>query len=87
MSGYCLQGRNNNSSKKARAYTYFFPKNKNKKVENEKVQKPRSLSETLAGLDSFLYPTIGRMLLTFLTMSVSTAASKRSYSAMRRIKT
>ena len=51
------------------------------------VQKPRSLSETLAELDSFLYPTIGRMLLTLLTMPVSTAASERSFSAMHRIKT
>ena len=49
------------------------------------VQEPRSLSETLAELDSFLYSTIGRMLLTLLTMSVSTAASERSFSAMRRI--
>ena len=40
------------------------------------VQKPRSLSETLAELDSFLYPTIGRMLLTLLTMPVFTAASE-----------
>ena len=51
------------------------------------VQKPRSLSETLAELDSFLYPAIERMLLTLLTMPVSTAASERSFSAMRRIKT
>ena len=36
-------------------------------------QKP-SLSETLAELDSFLYPTIGRMLLTLLTMP---AANRR----------
>jgi hypothetical protein len=47
----------------------------------------RSLSETLAELDSFLYPTIGRMLLTLLTMLVSTSASERSFSTMRRIKT
>ena len=46
-----------------------------------------SRSETLAELDSFLYPTIGRMLLTLLTMSVYTAASERSFSVMRRIKT
>jgi len=46
-----------------------------------------SLLETLAELDSFLYPTIGRMLLTLLTMLVYTAASERSFSAMRRIKT
>ena len=51
------------------------------------VQKPRILSETLAELDSFLYSTIGRMLLTLLTMPVSTAAFERSFSAMRRIKT
>ena len=51
------------------------------------VQKPRSLSETLVELDSFLYSTIGRMLLTLLTMPVSAAASERSFSAMRRIKT
>ena len=51
------------------------------------VQKPRSLSETLVELDSFLYSTIGRMLLTLLTMPVSTAASERSLSAMRIIKT
>jgi hypothetical protein len=41
----------------------------------------------LAELDSFLYPTTGRMLLTLLTMLVYTAASERSFSAMRRIKT
>ena len=51
------------------------------------VQKPRSLSETLAELDSFLYSTIGRMLLTLLTMPISTAASERSFSTMCRIKT
>jgi hypothetical protein len=51
------------------------------------VQNPRSLSETLAELDSFLYSTIGRMLLTLLTMPISTTASERSFSAMRRIKT
>jgi hypothetical protein len=51
------------------------------------VQTPRSLSETLTELDSFLYSTIGRMLLTLLTMPVSTAASVMSFSAMRRIKT
>jgi hypothetical protein len=51
------------------------------------VQKPRSLSETLAELDSFLYSTIGRMLLILLTMPISTAASERSFNAMRRIKT
>jgi hypothetical protein len=51
------------------------------------VQKPRILSETLAELDSFLYSTIGRMLLTLLTMPVSTAVFERSFSAMRRIKT
>jgi hypothetical protein len=32
------------------------------------VQKPRILSETLAELDSFLYSTIGRMLLTLIYM-------------------
>ena len=51
------------------------------------VQKPRCLSETLAELDSFLYSTIGRMLLTLLTIPVFTAAPERSFSAMRRIKT
>lgn len=53
----------------------------------EVVRWKMSLSETLAELDSFLYPTIGRMLLTLLTMSIYTAASERSFSAMRRIKT
>jgi hypothetical protein len=42
------------------------------------VQKPRCLSETLAELDSFLYSTIGRMLLTLLTIPVFTAAPERS---------
>ena len=53
----------------------------------EVVRWKMSLSETLAELDSFLYPTIGRMLLTLLTMSIYTAASERSFSAMHRIKT
>jgi hypothetical protein len=39
------------------------------------VQKPRCLSETLAELDSFLYSTIGRMLLTLLTIPVFTAVT------------
>jgi hypothetical protein len=51
------------------------------------IEVQKSLSETLAELDSFLYSTIERMLLTLLTMPVSTAASERSFSAMRRIKT
>ena len=51
------------------------------------IEVQTSLSETLAELDSFLYSTIERMLLTLLTMPVSTAASERSFSAMRRIKT
>jgi hypothetical protein len=51
------------------------------------IEVQTSLSETLAELDSFLYSTIERMLLTLLTMPVSTAASERSFSAMHRIKT
>jgi hypothetical protein len=51
------------------------------------IEVQTSLSETLAELDSFLYSTIERMLLTLLTMPVSTAPSERSFSAMRRIKT